>query len=239
LRAGKVWAVVKRPLRWLGIITLSWLVITVVAVFSLRWLDPLTTSFILRDRMDAWFDGDKSYHFEHQWVNYQRIASPMKLAVVASEDQKFPDHYGFDFESMEHAWEHNQHGRKVKGASTISQQVAKNLYLWPGRSLFRKGVEAYFTLLLETFCSKQRILEIYLNSAEFGKGIFGVEAAAQHYFHKSAARLTATDAALLAAVLPAPKRLLVNKPSNYLRARQTWVMAQMEHVDVSELAVDP
>ena len=229
----KAWAFIKRLLHWLGILTIAWLVITVVAVFSLRWWDPPTTSFILRDRMDAWFADDKSYHYEHQWVDFNRISSSMKLAVITSEDQKFPDHYGFDFESMQKAWEHNQHGRKVKGASTISQQVAKNLYLWPGRSLLRKAIEAWFTVLLETFCSKQRILEIYLNSAEFGKGIFGVEAASQHFFHKPAIKLSASEAALLAAVLPAPKRLLVNKPSGYLRARQAWIETQMPYVDTN------
>ncbi|MES1196563.1 MAG: monofunctional biosynthetic peptidoglycan transglycosylase [Steroidobacter sp.] len=234
----KGWAFAKRLLRWLGIVTLVWLVITIVAVFSLRWCDPPITSFILRDRLGAWFDNDRTYHYEHQWVDFSHIASSMKLAVITSEDQKFPDHYGFDFESMQRAWEHNQHGRKVKGASTISQQVAKNLYLWPGRSLFRKALEAYLTVLLETFCSKQRILEIYLNSAEFGKGIFGVEAASRHFFRKPAAQLNSSEAALLAAVLPAPKRLLVGKPSNYLRARQVWIETQMPHVDTNGI-LDP
>ncbi len=226
----QLWAFTKRTLRWLGILILVWVAVTSAMVLPLRWYNPLTTSFILRDRIAAWLDRDAAYHFEHRWIDYQHIAVPMKLAVVASEDQKFSDHHGFDFESMQRAWDHNQHGRKIKGASTITQQVAKNLFLWPGRSLLRKAIEAYFTALLESFCSKQRILEIYLNSAEFGKGVFGVEAASQHYFHKPAAQLNASEAALLAAVLPAPKRLLVNKPSNYLRARQAWIMAQMSNV---------
>jgi len=230
---NKVWALAKRAARWLGIVVLAWLVVSIVAVFSLRWFDPPTTSFILRDRLAAWWHGDPNYHFEHEWVSYNRIAPSMKLAVITAEDQKFPDHYGFDFDSMQKAWEHNQHGRKVKGASTISQQVAKNLYLWPGRSLVRKAIEAYFTLLLETFCSKQRILEIYLNSAEFGKGLFGVEAASKRVFHKSALQLNGSEAALLAAVLPAPKRLLANKPSNYLRTRQAWIETQMPQVDTN------
>lgn len=234
----KSWVLIRRGLRWTGIFMLAWLVVTTTAVLCLRWVDPPFTSFMIRDRMGAWFDGDKTYHFEHQWADFNRIARPMKLAVIASEDQKFPDHYGFDIESMERAWEHNQHGRKVKGASTISQQVAKNLYLWPGRSLFRKSIEAYFTLLLETLCSKQRILEIYLNSAEFGKGVFGVEAASKRFFHKTAVQLNASEAALLAAVLPAPKRLQVNKPSSYLRARQAWIEAQMPQVDTNGL-LDP
>lgn len=234
----KVWIAAKHALRWFGIIALVLLISTVIAVLSLRWCNPLTTSFILRDRVAAWVEGDKTYHFEHQWVDFRHMAMPVKLAVITSEDQKFADHYGFDFESMQRAWDHNQHGRKVKGASTITQQLAKNLYLWPGRSLLRKAIEAYFTVLLETFCSKQRILEIYLNSAEFGKGVFGVEAASRHFFHKPAAQLNASEAALLAAVLPAPKRLLVNKPSTYLRTRQAWIETQMPHVDTNRL-LDP
>jgi len=214
---------------------LAWLVTTAIAVLLLRWINPPITSFMLRDRITAWFKDDKAYYFEHQWVDYAHIATSMKLAVITSEDQKFPDHFGFDFDSMQRAWDHNQHGRKVKGASTISQQVAKNLFLWPGRSLFRKALEAYFTVLLEGFCSKQRILEIYLNSAEFGKGIFGVDSAARHFFHKPAAQLTQSEAALLAAVLPAPKRLLANKPSNFLRNRQAWIETQMPHVDTNGL----
>ena len=231
-----VWTAAKRLFRWLGIVVLTLLVSTIFSVLLLRWCNPLTTSFMLRDRMIAWFDGDRAYHFQHQFVDFKHIAAPMKLAVITSEDQKFPDHHGFDFESMQRAWDHNQHGRKVKGASTITQQLAKNLYLWPGRSLLRKAIEAYFTVLLETFCSKQRILELYLNSAEFGKGVFGVEAAGHQYFHKSAAQLNIAEAALLAAVLPAPKRLLVNKPSNYLRARQAWIESQMPQVDTNGLS---
>ncbi|HEX2585041.1 MAG TPA: monofunctional biosynthetic peptidoglycan transglycosylase [Steroidobacteraceae bacterium] len=227
--------IARAAFRWLFILAISFLVVSIVAVFSLRWIDPLTTSFILRDRASAWWDNDKNYHFEHEWVDFAHIAIPMKVAVMASEDQKFPDHHGFDFDSMQKAWDQNQRGRKVKGASTITQQVAKNLFLWSGRSLFRKGIEAWFTLLLETFCSKQRILEIYLNSAEFGKGVFGVEAASQRFFHKSAARLNSSEAALLAAVLPAPKRFQVNKPSSYLRGRQGWIETQMSQVDTNGL----
>lgn len=204
----------------------------------MRWLYPLTTAFILRDRVTALVSHDKTYHYEHQWVNWQHISANMKVAVIAAEDQKFPDHWGFDFDSMEKAWYNNQRGRKVHGASTISQQVAKNLYLWPGRSLVRKGIEAYFTVLIETFWPKRRILEIYLNSAEFGKGVFGVEAASRRYFHKSAAQLGPQEAALLAAVLPAPKQLTVNRPSSYLRARQAWIAAQMWQLGGASLAAE-
>lgn len=215
----------RRVLRWIGILALAFVVLSVASVLIMRWLPPLTSAFILRDRASNLFDA--SYRYEHQWVSWAKISAPMKASVIAAEDQKFPDHWGFDFDSMEKAWSNNQRGKKIHGASTLTQQTAKNLYLWPGRSLVRKGIEAYFTVLMETFWPKRRILEIYLNIAEFGKGVFGVEAAAHHYFHKSAAQLSPQEAALLAAVLPAPKRLLVDKPSAYVRIRQAWIITQM------------
>ena len=145
--------------------------------------------------------------FRHSWVDLTRISPNLPLAVVASEDQRFPEHWGFDVEAIEKAYQLNQHSHRVHGASTISQQVAKNLYLWSGRSYFRKALEAYFTVLIESLWPKRRILEIYLNIAEFGDGTYGAEAAAQRFFHKPAARLTRGDAAILAAVLPNPQRL--------------------------------
>lgn len=154
----------------------------------------------------------------------------MKLAVIASEDQKFPEHEGFDFESINQALEDRERGRRVRGASTISQQVAKNMFLWPRQSWFRKGLEAYFTLLIEVLWPKQRILEVYLNIAEFGKGIYGVGAASQVFFGKPAAQLNSYDAALLAAVLPSPRRMRVNAPSPYVRSRQEWIVAQMQRM---------
>lgn len=149
----------------------------------------------------------------------------MQLAVIASEDQKFPSHWGFDMESINDAWEARE--RRQRGASTITQQVAKNLFLWRGPSWVRKGIEAYFTILIEALWPKQRVLEVYLNIAEFGRGIYGAEAASRFFYGKSAARLTSADAALLAAVLPNPVRLKVAAPSAYVRARQTWIVAQM------------
>ena len=227
------WA--KRLLRWLKWLCLSWLAISIGAVLLLRWVDPITSTFMLRDRLVAWQSGDKNYHFVHQWVAWPRISIPAKVAVIAAEDQNFPDHHGFDFDSMRKAWRANQKGRKIRGGSTLSQQVAKNLFLWPGRSYVRKGLEAYFTVLIEALWPKQRILEVYLNSAEFGRGVFGVAAASQRYFGRSAATLTTQQAALLAAVLPAPKRYQVNHPSAYLRARQNWIANQMTHLGGASL----
>lgn len=170
------------------------------------------------------------------WVAYPAIAAPLKLAVVTAEDQKFPVHHGFDLEAIDKAWAGNQQGEDLRGASTISMQVAKNVYLWPGRSWLRKGLEAWFTLLIETFWSKQRILEVYLNVAQFDSNTFGAEAAAQQFFNKSAARLNRAEAALLAAVLPAPTIYRVEAPSAYTRQRQFWILWQMRLLGADYLA---
>jgi monofunctional biosynthetic peptidoglycan transglycosylase len=197
-------------------------------VLLLRFIDPPTSAFMVRDQVEAWWSKEKRYEFRQQWVDGNRIAAQLKLAVIASEDQKFVDHYGFDLESINDALEARERGRRVRGASTITQQVAKNLFLWPGQSWVRKGIEAYFTVLIETLWSKQRIMEVYLNIAEFGRGTFGAEAAAQRFFGKSAARLNATEASLMAAVLPNPIRLRITAPSDYVRSRQTFIQRQMQ-----------
>jgi monofunctional biosynthetic peptidoglycan transglycosylase len=217
-------------LRGLALLILAALALSVVTVFALRWIDPSTTAFMVRDRMVAAGKPDKSYRFRHRWVDWKAISPHAKVAVIAAEDQTFPDHRGFDFKSINKAIEERERGRRVRGASTISQQVAKNVFLWPGQSWVRKGLEVYFTLLIETLWPKQRILEVYLNVAEFGKGVFGVGAASETYFRKPAARLNAYDAALLAAVLPSPKRMRVNAPSNYMRSRQNWIVGQMRRM---------
>lgn len=214
-----------RFIQFLGWLTLGFAVLSVVTVLVLRWVDPPTSAFMIADRIDSWTG--QSHPLRHEWTDWNRIAGPMKVAVIASEDQRFPDHGGFDFKSIDKALEERERGRRVRGASTISQQVAKNLFLWSGRSWIRKGLEAYFTLLIEVLWPKQRILEVYLNVAQFGRGIYGVGAASQTFFRKPATRLNAADAALLAAVLPNPVRLKVNAPSRYVRSRQQWIMGQM------------
>jgi len=196
-------------------------------VLALRWIDPLTSAFIVRDRFLAWTQNDAKYSYHRKWVDLKQIAPPMRLAVIASEDQTFPTHRGFDFKSIGNAFDERERGRRTRGASTLSQQVAKNLFLWPGQSWIRKGIEAYFTVLIETFWTKERILEIYLNLAEFGPGVYGVEAAGLIFFRRPAARLTTYDAALLAAVLPNPARLRAAAPSAYVRSRQSWIVDQM------------
>lgn len=216
----------RRVLRIAGWLSFGWFAITILAVLLMRWVDPFASAFIVRERFVA-SAAKPQYAVRQQWVDWQQISPQMKVAVIASEDQTFPTHYGFDFRSIDKALDERQSGRRVRGASTISQQVAKNLFLWPGKSWIRKGLEAYFTVLIETLWPKQRILEVYLNIAEFGKGVFGVGVASDVYFKKPAARLNAYDAAMLAAVLPNPKRLRANAPSRYVRSRQHWILGQM------------
>ena len=220
-----------------------WLVVlciagSVLAVLSLRWINPPFSAFMAQAQLAAWAGRDSNYASRHTWVDLDRISPNLPLAVVASEDQKFPEHWGFDVEAIERAYALNLHSHKVRGASTISQQVAKNLFLWSGRSYFRKALEAYFTLLIESLWPKRRILEIYLNIAEFGTGTYGAEAAAQRFFHKSASRLTRDDAAVLAAVLPNPQRFSASAPSRYVQQRREWILGQMQALGGPEMLDD-
>ena len=200
-----------------------------IALFSVM---PVPFSAVMVERqLGAWLSGDFGYVAHSDWVSMDEISPWMGLAVIAAEDQKFPDHWGFDVTAIEKALAHNERNEnRIRGASTLSQQTAKNLFLWDGRSWVRKGLEAGLTLVMETVWSKKRILTVYLNIAEFGDGIFGVEAAAQRYFHKPASRLSLSEAALLAAVLPNPLRFKANAPSGYVRNRQAWIMRQMRQL---------
>jgi monofunctional biosynthetic peptidoglycan transglycosylase len=218
----------------LGIVLLLG-VLSVGSVAVFRWINPPYSAFMAEAQIAAWASRDPSYVFRYSWADLNRISPNLPLAVVASEDQKFPEHWGFDVESIEKAYALNQHSHRVRGASTISQQVAKNLFLWSGRSYFRKGLEAYFTVLIEGCWPKRRILEIYLNIAEFGHGTYGAEAAAQRFFRKSAARLSRDDAAVLAAVLPNPVRLSAAAPSRYVQQRRDWILGQMQALGGSEM----
>ncbi len=212
-------------LGFLGWLLAGALGISVAAVLAMRWIDPPTSAFILREQWQA--AGERAAPIRQRWVDAADIAPSMKLAVIAAEDQQFPDHNGFDLPSIRQALQERARGTRSRGASTLSQQVAKNLFLWPGHSWVRKGLEAYFTVLIEVMWPKARILEIYLNIAEFGHGVFGVGAATEAFYGLPAAQLTAEQAALLAAVLPNPKRLRVDAPSAYVRERQQWILAQM------------
>jgi monofunctional biosynthetic peptidoglycan transglycosylase len=169
----------------------------------------------------------KSMTLKHDWVSLDEISPKLQLAVVCSEDQNYLKHYGFDWGAIEKAMKSNDSGKKIRGGSTISQQTAKNVFLWQGRSYIRKGFEAYFTLLIETFWSKERIMEVYLNSIEMGNGIYGAEAAAQNWFKKSAAKLNKDESSAIAAILPNPLKYVANPPSAYISKRKTWVKQQM------------
>lgn len=215
---------IARGLLWLvlGVVALA-----VLAVLALRWINPPTSAFMLGTRIAAFVAGDHAYQTHYQWVDLEQISPQAALAVIAAEDQQFPFHAGFDFKSIREAVRHNTTSRHVRGASTISQQVAKNLFLWSGRSYLRKGLEAGFTLLIEWCWPKERILEVYLNIAEFGRGIYGVQAAARHFFHEDARHLDRADSALLAAVLPNPRHYRVEAPSRYVLGRRDWIAEQM------------
>ena len=167
-----------------------------------------------------------------QWVGYDQIAPVLPRAVVSSEDSRFCEHHGFDWVAMDEAWRSYRAGGRLRGGSTLSQQTAKNLFLWPGRSFVRKGIEAYLTVLIEALWSKQRILEVYLNIVEWGHGVYGAEAAAQILFQRPAAQLTAREAALLAAVLPNPRRWAANHPTSYIDEREATILARMPQVAV-------
>ena len=220
----------RRLLKALALIILAWVLLTAIPVLVLRWLHPLTSAFMLEAHIEASLAGQRAYHTNYQWVSLEQISPHAAIAVIASEDQQFPFHAGFDFNSIREAVRESERGRRLRGASTISQQVAKNLFLWPGHSFVRKGFEAYFTVLIEALWPKERILEMYLNVAQFGDGVYGVQAAAQRFYRKPAARISAADAALLAAVLPNPLRLHVDRPSRYVLERRDWIMEQMREL---------
>jgi monofunctional biosynthetic peptidoglycan transglycosylase len=190
----------------------------------LIWMPVFSTPTIFGE----WLFGKK---IEKVWVSRDKISESMKHAVIASEDQEFDEHFGFDVEAIEKAMKYNKTHKKKKGASTITQQVAKNVFLWQGRTWLRKGLEVYCTLIIELFWSKERILEVYLNVAEMGDGVYGCEAAAQKYFKKTASKLNDSEAALIAACLPNPKMYKVDDPSSYVRKRQRWVLWQMKNIE--------
>jgi monofunctional biosynthetic peptidoglycan transglycosylase len=224
----------RRVRRLFSILVVSVLLLVIAsagAILAWRWMDPATTSFILQRKMSELMAGGAASDVQQQWVEWPAISRHMGLAVMASEDQRFPDHWGFDLDSIQSAIEERRSGGRSRGASTISQQVAKNLFLWPGRSWLRKGLEAYITVLIELFWTKQRILEVYLNVAQFGDKTFGVGAAGRRFFGKRASALSAREAALLAAVLPNPVRMRADQPSPYVRQRARWIQGQMRRLD--------
>ena len=215
---------------------LQWTVIlffatSILSVVAYRWLPvPLTPLMLIRSVQQM--SRGEHVRLRHHWVSMDSMSRYLSVAVMASEDQRFMEHDGFDFKAINEAWEERRSGKRQRGGSTISQQTAKNVFLWPTSSWVRKGLETYFTLLIELFWSKERIMEVYLNSIEMGDGIYGAEAVAQLHFGRSASELTRADCALIAATLPNPLKFSSKNPSTYMLKRQTWIMRQMKHIDL-------
>ncbi|PWT75935.1 MAG: monofunctional biosynthetic peptidoglycan transglycosylase [Bacteroidetes bacterium] len=215
-----MWRVVKRVLIFLFIFHLFY-------IFILKWINPPITltqiSSVIHGR-----------GLKRDYVSLKNVSPYAKLAVISSEDQLFPDHDGFDFKSIEKAMKHNQKSKSLHGASTISQQVAKNVFLWQGRSWFRKALETYFTFMIERIWGKKRILEMYLNVSEMGTGVFGIEAASKYYFNKPAKSLTRSEAAMIASCLPNPKIYTIKPVSRHVASRSIWVLIQMKRLQDDE-----
>ncbi|HBZ14459.1 MAG TPA: monofunctional biosynthetic peptidoglycan transglycosylase [Pantoea sp.] len=210
-------------------VLLAWLGMWLAGILLFAFLPVPFSAVMVERQIGAWFTGHFDYVAHSNWVSMDEISPWMALAVIASEDQKFPEHWGFDVDAIQSVLD-NEGNERMRGASTLSQQTAKNLFLWDGRSWMRKGLEAGLTVGIETVWTKRRILTVYLNIAEFGNGVFGVEEASQRYFNKPASRLTMSEAALLAAVLPNPIRFRADAPSGYTRQRQQWIMRQMRQL---------
>lgn len=215
-RRARIWRVTKR-------VFLILFILQFVYIFLLKWIDPPITL----TQLGSLLSGDG---LRRTYVGMKDISPNAKLAVISCEDQLFPNHDGFDIKNIEKAMKHNETSKKIRGASTISQQVAKNVFLWQGRDWFRKGLEVYFTFMIELIWGKKRILEMYLNVAEMGKGIYGIEAAAHSYYHTSAKSLTRLQAARIASCLPNPKEYSVKPLSNYVADKSVWALDQMDHL---------
>ena len=219
---------IKQTIKW---IVVAFFASTILSVVALRWL-PVYFTPLMFIRLGQQVDEGKSMTLHHHWVPMEQISPSLPIAVMASEDARFSEHHGFDYKAIEHAAMRNmKHTEKQKmGASTISQQTAKNVFLWPGRSWVRKGFEVYFTLLIELMWSKERIMEVYLNSIEMGDGIYGADAVAEHHFNTTADKLTKAQCALIAATLPNPRRFNSARPSGYMLKRQSRILREMRFV---------
>lgn len=219
----------KKIMRFLFKTVLWFFGVSIVSVMLFRFISvPFTPLMVIR-AVEQVADG-KEVVFSHDWESLDNISKNLQIAVIASEDQNFLNHSGFDFKAIEKAMESNKKGKKIKGGSTISQQTAKNVFLWPGRSYIRKGFEVYFTFLIEAFWGKERIMEIYLNSIEMGNGIYGAEAAAKHWYGKKATNLTRMEAAGIAAILPNPRKFKASNSSSYINNRKTHIIRQMGYI---------
>lgn len=219
----------KKVLRFAGKFLLYFLLLSVASVIVFRFV-PIPFTPLMAQRMAGQLINHKPIRFSKDWVSIEKMTPLLPLAVVASEDQNYLEHSGFDTKAIEEAMKYNEHHKKKRGASTISQQTAKNVFLWPSRSWLRKGFEVYFTFLIEVFWNKERIMEVYLNVIEMGDGIYGAEAAAHYYFHKSAAELNGQQCAALASILPSPLKWSPIRPGAMVAQRQRWILRQMSNL---------
>ncbi len=216
---GRLWSIVWK-------VTLSFFLLSVISVVVYRWVRvPITPLMMIRNIEH--FGNGKGWEMKHDWVELEDISPKLQLAVVCSEDQNYLKHFGVDWGAIQKAMKENEKGKRVRGGSTITQQTAKNVFLWQGRSYLRKGLELWFTLLIEVVWSKERIMEVYLNSIEMGDGVYGAEAASQYWFHKSAKQLNKDEASAIAAILPNPIRYKANPASQYVSGRKIWIKQQM------------
>lgn len=228
---------VAKVFKFLRKLFLWFLLISVGLVLIYRFVPPVITPLMVIRCTEQAFSEDRKIRLQKDWVSLDEVSPKAVLAVIAAEDQKFTEHWGFDFKAINKAIKFNNktHGKKVRGGSTISQQTAKNVFLWPGRSWVRKALETYFTFLIEMIWSKERIMEVYLNVIELGDGVYGVEAASQLYFNKTCKKLTINQAASLAAVLPNPLKFKVSAPSGYVSKRKNWIARNMRNLGVVDL----
>ena len=215
--------------------TSIWFVVLSVVWVLLYKAVPVSYTPLMAIR---YMEGDENYQKLHDWVSLDNVSTNFQLAVVCAEDQKFLEHNGFDIKSIKKAYKNNRRGGKLRGGSTISQQTAKNIFLWPKRDFVRKGLESWFTFLIENLWSKERILEVYMNSIEMGDGVYGIEAAAQHWFQKRALDLTKEEAAAIAAILPNPREYRANPRSHYMENRKMWIINQMRNFGTLALKAD-
>ncbi len=218
----KFWSFIKKVILYFFIFSIG---ITIIY----RFVPPPVTFLMLQRVLEQKFDG-KEMKLQKDWVPIEEISTIMQRAVIASEDQHFISHWGFDLEAIEKAYNSNKKSKRIKGGSTITQQTAKNVFLWPARSYIRNALEAYFTILIELFWSKERILEVYLNSIEMGDGVYGIEAASQHYFNKPAKDLSKRESAAIAAILPNPRKWSASKPNAYIQKRQFRILKKMKYI---------
>ena len=228
-------SLLKKLIKFLAKLVLGFLLVSVFFVLLYRFIPPPATPFMFIRVFENIMVGEQP-KLKKDWEPISDISPHLVMAVIAAEDQNFMNHFGFDIKAIEKAQKFNkrQKGKKVRGASTISQQTAKNLFLWQGRSWLRKGFEVYFTFLIELLWSKERIMEVYLNIIEMGDGIYGAEAAAQKYFNKNASALSKREAALIAAVLPNPRKWSPAQPTNYISRRQNWIIRNINNLNKPE-----